>query len=326
MSGTAPPTATTPTGVHTRAWNATGGGDVFLTLPTAVATISAGYRFYRTVNANDLMIRFVGTTGTDEHIDVQYVAGGNFGIYRNVSTQLALSTGGHISLNTQYYIEITATIDDSAGSFTCKLYNDSGTLLETLTASGVDTRDNSATVNQVIFGGTGYWEDAWIDDTGELYGPAQAEYTPPNGAGALAQLTRGGTNSGANWSQVDEVPYTTNDHNISTGADQYDCYTFGARSVTGTPIAVGVQANGGNVSGSPQFNFFCRIGGVNYEHTDLFTSNGNPGSMFASFWRNNPATGIAWTDSEINAAEFGIRWRATNGFNHILGRVTLVKL
>lgn len=325
VSGTAPPTSTTPTDVHTRAWDATAGGDVAMTL-AATLTPGIGIRFRRTsVAANDLIIRLSdGSTG--EHLDVSFITGGNFRVSRDVSTQLAISTGGHIAVNTWYYLELTAVVADSPnGSFTCNLYNDSGTLLESISASGVDTRDGAGQITELTLGTTGYYEDVYFDDDGEVYGRCQVELNAPNGAGDLAQLTRGGTDSGANWSQVDEIPVGTSDFVISTGADQYDCYAFPNRSVSGTPIATGVSATCVSSAGSVNFNFICRIGGVTYEHATTHTAT-TTAKMFSGYWRNNPATGSPWTDAQINAAQFGIHEHATNGAVRGLYRATLVQL
>lgn len=321
VSGTTP-TSTTPTGVHDHAWQGTSGSSVFFDFPASTLTPSAGMRFYRTVDAAETIIRF------NSHIVVAYVAGGNFRVLRN-ATQLAISTGGHIALNTQYYIEITGFIDNSAGSFTCKLYNDSGTLLETISASGVDTLDGAGSATQVLFATTGYWEDVWVDTSGALYGRAQVETLRPDGAGDLTQLTRGGTDSGANWSQVDEKPAQIggagDDYVDSTGDDQFDTYTFANRSVTGTPRAVGVSAHAQRITGSPQFKFVLRIGGVTYEGTQTFTATGT-NKFYGEYWNNNPATGLAWADSEINSLQAGIKWLDTQGRTRALYVAVLVQL
>lgn len=59
---------------------------------------------------------------------------------------------------------------------------------------------------------------------------------------------------------------------FSTGADQYDCYAFPNRSVAGNPAAVGVSAACVGTAGTEQFNFICRIGGVTYDHSTIYTA------------------------------------------------------
>lgn len=323
VSGTAPPTSTTPAGVHSRAWDATAGGDVVIDLLASTLTPGVGVRFRRTsVAASDLIVR-LRDASTGEHLEVDFVVGGNFRVNRNVSTQLAISTGAHIAVDTSYYIELAGLVDNS-GNFTCNLYDDSGTLLESISGSAVDTRDGAGSVEATVWGTTGYWEDAYFDSSGQVYGPCQVEMSAPNGAGDLSQLTRSGVDSGANWSQVDEIPVGTADSVNSTG-DQYDCYAFPNRSVAGTPIATGVSAACLTSAGSVAFNFICRIAGVTYEHPTVHTAT-TTHKFFGGYWRNNPATGVAWTDAEINATQFGIHFHATNGSVRGLYRATLVQL
>lgn len=321
IAGGTPTTSTTPTGVHDHAWSTGTSVAGSIDLATPVLTFSAGRRIYITSDTAQLLMRFSdGAAG--EHIEVRYVAGGNFRVTRNAgATQLAISTGGHIALNTQYYIEITAVVDDSAGSFTCNLHNDSGSLLETISASGVDTRDGAGSVSTIVLGG-GFWEDFNFDTSGTLYGRTQVETFGPTGDGDIIQLT---PSSGANWTTVDEKPVSTSDHNTSSGADQIDLYTFPSRSVTGTPRASGVSAAIASTSGTPQFKFVCRKGGVTYEHATTFTSS-TTSKFYGAFWQNDPSTGFAWTDSGINAAQFGVKWLAANGRQYGVYRTTLVQL
>jgi len=325
ISGGTPTLVTTPTDVHDHAWNTGGGVGCSIDLASSTLVISAVIRIYITSDTNRTMVRFTDGA-TSEHVEIAYITGGNFRISRNLgATVLALSTGGHISLNAQFYIAITAVVDDTAGSFTCDLYDNSGTLLETLTDSGVDTRDGATSVSAISLGVTSYFEDFVFDDSGTLYGPMQVETFGPNGAGDLTQLTRTGTDSGANWSQVDEKPVGTADAVGSTGADQIDTYTFPNRSVTGTPRACGVSAACLTSAGSVSFKFVCRIAGVTYEHSTAYAAT-TSSKFYGSFWQNNPATGVAWTDSDINGAQFGIKWLAANGSVRGLYRTTAVEL
>jgi len=314
FSGSAPSVTSGITDAHDRAWQTNSGGRPILTLPTATSTPSSGMRFRVTSDVSVGLLRFFN--GSDIHIDVNYVAGGNFQVLKN-ATQLAISTGNHIALNTWYPLEVSAVIHDTTGSFTCKLYDDSGTLLETLTDSDVDTRDGaSTTAASTLFGAINQYEDLWIDSTGTLYGPWRIEVLAPNGAGNYAQLTRGGTDSGANFSQVNEAPAQIggagDDYVDSTGSNQRDSYVLANRSITGTPRSVGVHAVSQRISGSPTLKLFLRIGGVDYDGATTFTATATS-AFFSQYWSNNPATGNAWTDSDIDGMEAGILWIDTQG-------------
>jgi hypothetical protein len=62
---------------------------------------------------------------------------------------------------------------------------------------------------------------------------------------------------------------------------------------------------------SRQVKLFVRIGGVTYlgAVTHTLTS----GYLaYSECWTNNPSTGNAWSDTEINAAQFGVRSLTTD--------------
>lgn len=323
-----PPTVTTPSGVHDRCWDC-GSSEPILDI-TGISTLSVGKRFQVRTDATDTLIRFINAGAS--HLEVNYVAGGAFQV-RSGITELAISSSGLIAVNTWYYIEIAGVIHDTNGSFTCNLYSDAGSLIATLSASGVDTRNGAtSTATSILLGAStadDYVEDIWVDSTGELYGREQVETLTANGAGDLTQLTRGGTDSGANWSQVNEKPAQVggggDDYVDSTGDDQFDCYTFTDRSVSGTPRAVGVAAVCQAISGSPQFKLFLRIAGVSHEGAITHTADAT-NRFYGEYWNNNPATGIAWTDTEINSLQAGIKWLDTQGRTRALFVPVLVQL
>jgi hypothetical protein len=189
----------------------------------------------------------------------------------------------------------------------------------------VDTKEGSTTtVANFLIGRNRQFEDFWFDASGTAHGPSQVETVGPTGDGDVIQLT---PSSGSNWQTVDEKPVNTTDRNASTGTDQIDTYTFPTRSVSGTPITAGASMAVGVVTAgvNPQFKAVCRISGVNYEHSLTFTAPDTP-KFFGAYWSNNPATGIPWTDSEINSAQFGIKFLATGGRVFGYYRTTLVEL
>ena len=65
-------------------------------------------------------------------------------------------------------------------------------------------------------------------------------------------------------------------------------------------------------AGGPQnYNYFARIGGTDYDGPDLAA----PATIWtmtpaSQLWNASPSTSGAWSQAELNAAEFGIRSRA----------------
>jgi len=131
----------------------------------------------------------------------------------------------------------------------------------------------------------------------------------PNGAGSSTQLARGGTDTGANYSQVNELPASAAQYVASSTVGQRDLYTL--TDIPGTATAVNVveavvvgqntDAGGGFVA--PTIKSGATIG----EATAIGLSTG-PTSASAR-WETDPATGVAWTLAAINALEGGITVR-----------------
>lgn len=96
----------------------------------------------------------------------------------------------------------------------------------------------------------------------------------------------------------DDTSYLGND-----GTDSYHTYNF--TDFTGIAASISDVALTGRIqtcSGYCYAKFVCRIGGVNY------LSSQQSSTVWATKivnWSTNPATGLAWTASAINAAEFG---------------------
>lgn len=277
-----------------------------------LATLSCGLRFkVPTALGTDNLIRFQDTTANNQ-LCFQIENTGAFRVARgNAGTVLATSSTGLITVGNWYYCEFSATINNTTGSYTAKLYNDSGTLLGTLTASSVDTQDTAnASANTIDVGGTNsdtLTDDFWLDNTGALYGPLRVETLYPDGDGTLTQWAVG-AGSGAEWELVDEAQ--NNDSTDYLGAASVNLIslcTFQDRALSGaihavqvTPVVARAAAVGG-----VQFRAVVRIGGVNYNGTTFtFTSNGFVARPHC--WGTNPATGLAWNSSELAGAEFGV--------------------
>ena len=176
-----------------------------------------------------------------------------------------------------------------------------------LTASGDTTGDKT----KFFIGGTGggnstYYEDLYVAD-----GPLDdviVEAIYPNGVGNYSQWT---PLAGANYTNVDEEIASGSDYNGSSTLSQIDTFAF--EDVTFSGVIRGIQLviyasyglTGSSIKG------ICRIAGVDYLHPD--TDGGLNEAVFHRFiWTNSPATGVAWTQAELNAAEFGYRHEDAN--------------
>jgi hypothetical protein len=127
----------------------------------------------------------------------------------------------------------------------------------------------------------------------------------PSGAGAETQWT---PSAGSNYQNVDENPENGDtDYNKSNTVGQVDTYAM-ANLVSVAGLIYGVQYleyarkdNAGTRTIAP----VARIGGADY-----LGSNVNLSDSYAytrEIKELSPATAAAWTISEINAMEFGVK-------------------
>ena len=277
---------------------------------TGVSTITVFGRFrIRTIGAEDfLSLMNSGTT----HLQVALTGTGAVQVQPG-GGGFTHTTSSTYAIDTWYDIELTASIHDTTGSYTLKIDNvipdRSGG--GTMTGTGLDTQNGATTTaTRVIWGGGNtidtYVDNHAIDGSGNAIGPGQVQSLYPDGAGDLAEMTRGGADSGANWSQCDEATQNSDTDYVGNSASaKRDCYTFQNRSISGTPRAVQVTTTVKFTSGTPTFKNFLRIGGVNHDGATTHTATLGY-KCYVEVWNTNPATGLAWTDSDINSLQAGI--------------------
>jgi hypothetical protein len=130
----------------------------------------------------------------------------------------------------------------------------------------------------------------------------------PTGPGALTQLQRGGEDTGANWSQVNELPPSMAQHVVTSSQAGYrDFYTMSDLPPTTGAVAVVeavVLADKSEV-GSASVNPQIRSGSSIYE-TTWQQLNTTP-SYHTARWEHDPQTFLAWTVSSVNALQAGVR-------------------
>lgn len=224
---------------------------------------------------DELITRFIMSGGS--HFTLALLSTGAitltsaFGVHTTAST---------FSINTKYEIEFYGLISNS-GAY--RLMIDDAVPSKsgggTMEGSGIDTQDGATgtftdwdlgdpTINT-------YTDDHALASGNSPIGPGQVETLYPDGAGDLAQLTRGGTDSGANWSQCDEATQNGNTDYVVT-----------------------------TVNGAT-FKNQLRIGGVDYDGATTHTAISGY-KCYMEIWNTNPATGLAWTDADIDGLQAGI--------------------
>lgn len=248
-------------------------------------------------------------TNTAKGIDVFR---GQFGTLLGSSVSNVIVPGGF------QYIEVKATLSDTVGAVVVKV--DGVTVVNLATQdtknAGTKTVFDGLEFNQNFASFAAVWDDMYVCNNAgsvnnDFLGDCSVQTIYPDGNGNSSQWVGSDADSVNNYLLVDEngAP-NTSDYVESGTATNIDTYTFG--NVTGTPDSIiGVVSRvhaAKSDAGAQLMRQTARIGGVNYPHgTDISLSTSYTG--YARFMETSPATSVAWTQSEIDGAEFGVEAR-----------------
>lgn len=154
------------------------------------------------------------------------------------------------------------------------------------------------------------FDDLAINDTagatnsGQVY-DGKIYLLKPNGAGSNTSQTRGGTDSGANWSQVDELPPSMTDYVYSATAATRDTYALenvpaGSWTVNCCEVLAYAQNSD---AGAGSLGLTVKSGATTNEGGAQAL--GTAAQYFRQLYETDPATSAAWTVSAVNALEAG---------------------
>lgn len=241
----------------------------------------------------------IGTDGT-----VKLYRGTNDGTLLATSTY-ALPVGGWV------YLEAKVYIHDTSGTFEARV-----NAVPVVTYSG-DTKASStiSTARTIrIFSGSTFETLYTIDDlyicdgTGstnnDFLGDVRIDTLLPDGAGNYTQFTP--TGSANNWENVDEVPPDDDtSYNASDTVGHKDSFTFSDLSALDATI-YGVQTNliaRKDDAGERSVRALIRS-----SSTDATGSTQTVGDTYSDkldIFETDPVATSAWTESSVNATEFG---------------------
>jgi hypothetical protein len=222
------------------------------------------------------------------------------------STQ-ALSTGVY------YFIEMSLTVHPTAGAATVKV---GGITWISLTGMNTQRTSNSSS-NQIgigfIGGGAGQtwdFDDFYSRGDGVFCNDSRVISSLPTGNGAVNNFLRGGTDSGANWSQVNDNPANDDTNYVqSANAGDIDLYTCPALPVAAGSIygVMGCPVLKTDVSAPATAVAAYRSGGTVYEGASAQSVSSGAYTAYPDIQGHDPATGAAWTIAGVNAAQFGVQ-------------------
>ena len=211
-----------------------------------------------------------------------------------------------------YYVEGKITIANSGGTFSARING-----RECASYTG-DTRYSTSyeKANAIKMYGMPSAVKIWYDDlyicdgTGSSHndylGDVRVDTLFPSAAGNATEFTP--TGSANNWENVDDTsPDEDTSYNASDTAGQKDSFGFSDLSALSSTV-LGVQANmlvRKDDAGTRILRSLIRTGGTDYEGSDLSLADSY--TNLTQIWMQNPSTAAAWTEAEVNAAEFGYK-------------------
>lgn len=222
-------------------------------------------------------------------------------------------------LGSYHYLEAKCTVDPTAGAVTVRM---DGVVILTLTGQNTRTTGTSQ-ITRVGMGAVGGGQTWWVDDiyicdtttpnsagnnNADFLGDVKVNALYPNAAGAFTNYTRGGTDTGHDYGQVNEVtpPDEDTTYIVDGTIGDRDSFKFPAISLVGSIFAAVVWARARkDDAGSRSLANVARSSAV-----DTIGSTYTLGATYQYFgtvFELDPATTALWTPAGITLAEFGVK-------------------
>jgi len=224
----------------------------------------------------------------------------------------------NFQINTYYYIEVKATIDDAAGIVIVKI--DQNTVIN---LTSIDTRNGgNANFNRITLGNAAVGSNGAVDfDVDDFYvcdtsgslnndflGDCRVVAVLPDGNGFTNQWT---PSAGSNYQAVDENPPDDNTTYVHPSAlNDIDLYAFPSIGLSLAPLGVAVWAHCAGTIFAVDYTIrvISRPGSTNYYSPSSDNiAPANPYIFRGDIFETNGDTGLVWTLGEIENAEFGVQ-------------------
>lgn len=230
---------------------------------------------------------------------------------RRGATVLATSSDP-IAVSVSNYIECKVTVNNSTGLAELR---QNQAVTATFTGNTRQSANNFA--NRIVFGATAasnaatvVIDDIYINDgtgsTNNSYiGDVLVKALLPNGAGAHTDFT---PSTGSNYAAVDETPANDDTDYVSSGTvGHIDTYTYPdlATNVNTVKAVVVVPRWRKDDAGGRTMSEVARVGSTDYAGTAVGIT--QTYGYHERIMEANPATAAAWSRSEVDAAEFGVK-------------------
>jgi hypothetical protein len=273
-------------------------------------------------NANTLYFKFYYYLPSNNGSDVIcWVANGSgaqlalcYNSNRTLSVKFTDKNGTTIATGTKtltastwYLVEGYFVINAATGVIQTKING-----IVDINFSGNTHNQSADTITQFYLGTTNgdpynphpVYDDLVLDDAGWI-GDGAILPLVPDGAGSMTQLT---PSSGANYTCINSIP-TSDANNVSTNTPgNEDTYVKAAisTSVVVNCVQMFARAEGQGNPACGGLEHVLRIGGTDYVGSRLAVPTGGFGNLLTLF-KTSPATGVAFTPTEVNGMEIGAR-------------------
>ncbi len=279
--------------------------------PTSKITIGFHNKILGIISAGVPFCNLYGDTGVTLHLGLRWDAGSStLSLYRAGSVLLATSPAV-LNAAVWNHVEMQATINDTTG--TCVVKVNGVTVINYVG----DTRNagTSTNIDNVYFNRNQF--DTYVDNVyicdhvdatatqgapnNDFLGDVRCITLAPNGAGTSTQFT---PSAGANYTCVDELPYSATDY-VTGSTTQRDTYATADLAAGYTILATqqNVIARKSD-AGALSVRSSVRSGGSFYAGADEALAAGD--LTFRTIRGVDPATSALWTTANLNAAEFGV--------------------
>lgn len=254
--------------------------------------------------------------GSTVHLTLSFAAttSGKIRITRGDSGGTLLNTStATLSIGVWYYIEFKSTIHDTTGSYELRINGASD-----VSGSSVDTRNGgtSGVIDTIQLGsfatiGTpaSYDDLYFCNQSGatnnNFLGDCRVDTLLPTGDGNYLQFTP--STGTTHYTLVDESTPNTTDYVSDANAGDRDSYTFPDLTALTSQTVYGIQINAAALksdTGTRSIGTMSRLSGTDKDGTGVALGTGQ--SYISEIQETDPAS-AAWTEANINAAEFGVK-------------------
>lgn len=283
-------------------------------LPAALATVIVGFAFKWSSGLSVPVMNLYDSIASTRQLTLGLNSSGMLTVRRGATSGTLLGTSTlALTSGTFYYIELKATIHPSAGTVEVRVNGDVW-----LSLTGQNTRASANSwVNSIRLGvdnnanasaSTTIYDDLYVADTSgsannDFLGDSRVDTLYPSADGTYTAFTP--STGTSHYACVDETLLDATDYVSASTSGNKDSYAF--TDLSNSTVIYGVQVNNAcykDDAGARTVANLVRSGSTDAQSSASGLATSSP-VYKVSVHETDPATSAAWTESGVNAAEFG---------------------